>query len=877
MLNSRGFEIFGLMIAIVVALVVAAAAGYVFISENDPLGKGGEIFFPSGAGPTIPQSGIIPTIPEVPLWIINPIFQVWFSNATVKIHKEATPENILHPSVALNEIGKISAAGDEYESFQINVSLFDDSGAKFKVSIGDFQLKTMPGNIISKSNVDLYKVEFVDVRKYFLWPDRLNGKRCTSFGFGSGNLGCTSNCTYDTSACSYVPVSKKHKIFLIAGKEYYYDDYLDRLIEKTKWFVDPEEPVFFGNCGSGTLELWEVCDGSEMGTSWDADKKKWNCTHFGFGSGTLKCTSTCNFDVSECILKPGQPDAKCGNEVIETGETCDGTGYNVVMAGDNDPSVWLPDPLVPIANGESGITVQGHETQPIWFTVHVPKGSISGLYEGTVTIEFESGATATKTIELEVYDFDMPDEAALKTLFGLGNIAYHFAENPDPDYIYTEEYKQKYNKVAEKYFEYFKRSRLSPGVFGVPFTPAVDAITPEGTFNKQIRYTIDSEDNLTLVPESLDSFDEMAEKYLKSEPGKRTFNTFLPLETPWKLQPPLGDTEADNEKWIQLYEKTYAHIKDKDWAGKAVYYSAGEPNAERMGNPNYVAEMTRWLKLVHTGAPDLKIQTKAGLWGGYDYMCDYGDPNGSNHPEARNAIIYSLAAFLFPYSDNYEYEMGYRPIDVWMLNTRGFIPMAVPLIRERQKNNGEEFWFYDTKLAAITIRYPNVNEYPIKGKEGIANRVMPWQLWKIDGKGLLIYATNSYHAGNNPWKNPNFVDAPPKPGIPSVDNGTAALFYPPCGKDLPGDKTKCEGADNETIVPSQRIELIREGIEDFDKFAMLKKLIDESDNAALKYEGQAALDNAMSLVTYCYYDFNPNPQLYYDAMDRISKAIVALK
>ncbi|MBU1070501.1 hypothetical protein KJ975_13115, partial [Myxococcota bacterium] len=67
-------------------------------------------------------------------------------------------------------------------------------------------------------------------------------------------------------------------------------------------------------CGNGTLETGETCDGTELGGA--------TCLSQGFETGTLACATDClSLDTSGCQDNP----PVCGNGTLETGETCDGT------------------------------------------------------------------------------------------------------------------------------------------------------------------------------------------------------------------------------------------------------------------------------------------------------------------------------------------------------------------------------------------------------------------------------------------------------------------------------------------------------------------------------------------------------------------------
>jgi hypothetical protein len=98
----------------------------------------------------------------------------------------------------------------------------------------------------------------------------LGGEDCVSQGFASGTLACAGTCDgYDTSAC--VPAA---------------------------------------SCGDGTIDMGEVCDGANLGTS--------DCTTEGFDGGTLACDASCTaFDTAGCFA--------CGDNTVNGTEVCDGT------------------------------------------------------------------------------------------------------------------------------------------------------------------------------------------------------------------------------------------------------------------------------------------------------------------------------------------------------------------------------------------------------------------------------------------------------------------------------------------------------------------------------------------------------------------------
>ena len=102
----------------------------------------------------------------------------------------------------------------------------------------------------------------------------LGGKTCASLGQGSGQLGCTVDCTFDTSGCNPTKL-----------------------------------------CGNGSIDTGEDCEGGNLNGA--------SCESLSLGGGTLACSDTCLFDTSRCEIS-----SFCGNHIAEASEQCDDTDLN---------------------------------------------------------------------------------------------------------------------------------------------------------------------------------------------------------------------------------------------------------------------------------------------------------------------------------------------------------------------------------------------------------------------------------------------------------------------------------------------------------------------------------------------------------------------
>jgi hypothetical protein len=122
----------------------------------------------------------------------------------------------------------------------------------------------------------------------------LNGKTCESFGYDYGTLSCYSSCNgFSKSNCH-----------CDSGK--YYDSSKQDCV-----------PYNYNYCGNNNQEYGESCDGYDL--------NGYDCQDFGYNSGTLRCNSNCNFDISGCY---NYNIPSCGNGIINYGEVCDSGNLN---------------------------------------------------------------------------------------------------------------------------------------------------------------------------------------------------------------------------------------------------------------------------------------------------------------------------------------------------------------------------------------------------------------------------------------------------------------------------------------------------------------------------------------------------------------------
>jgi len=94
---------------------------------------------------------------------------------------------------------------------------------------------------------------------------------------------------------------------------------------------------------------------------------------------------------------------------------------------DNFQAGWYPDALIPFRHPMTGerlttgrfkavpFDLPADETHAFWADLHVPRDAAPGRYTGEFTIRIEGGAPVVVPVEIEVWDFALPERAAMFT------------------------------------------------------------------------------------------------------------------------------------------------------------------------------------------------------------------------------------------------------------------------------------------------------------------------------------------------------------------------------------------------------------------------------------------------------------------------------
>ena len=126
--------------------------------------------------------------------------------------------------------------------------------------------------------------------------------------------------------------------------------------------------------------------------------------------------------------------------------------------------------------------------------------------------------------------------------------------------------------------------------------------------------------------------------------------------------------------------------------------------------------------------------------------------------------------------------------------------------QQNQENAGIQAWWEFNPEDKPPFANPGVIDRP-----GVDARILPWLAWLDRVDGLYYPQTTAW--GDDPWS--NLMDE-------FSSNGNGFLFYPPNDGTLAYNP--CEPGSNR-LVPSIRLELLREGMEDYAYLWLLNKAL----------------------------------------------------
>jgi hypothetical protein len=454
------------------------------------------------------------------------------------------------------------------------------------------------------------------------------------------------------------------------------------------------------------------------------------------------------------------------------------------------PAKW-PDPLPP-QHKDIALRVPKGANQPFWIRVKPPKGTPKGIYRSEIWVycSYEEGTYEMLKVPLavEVFGFSMPDVYTCQSAFGHGPEIYRYHNAKGGEAMAA---------IKDAYFTLMGESHISP-YYPAGFQPVTcrfpgfkkgdDATKAQaqfdwGNFDRRIEHALSTyRFNAFCVPlAGLGKCD-----CVRRSP--KVFHGFTPQDPEYEIL--MG-------KYLSGIE---AHFRKKGWLKTAYMYCYDEPRKQDYGY----------------------------LMDGFRLMEKYA-------PALRRILT-------APPKD----ELVGGP-NLWVPLTPSLRHENFAKCRER----GDEVWVY----VCDNPHAPYAGEFI--DHPGTDMRVWLWQTWGEGASGILIWQSVL-------WNSKSVYPDPKRPQNPYLDamswrstkgvrlgfgNGEGRFIYPPeaCFKrDAKGELTnelQTEKTVFDAPVGCMRLDMIRDGIEDYEYFVLLKKL--DPGNALLKVPSEVyrALDD----------------------------------
>jgi hypothetical protein len=414
---------------------------------------------------------------------------------------------------------------------------------------------------------------------------------------------------------------------------------------------------------------------------------------------------------------------------------------------------------------------------PFWVCVHASDDCAPGLYTGAVTVTAD-GWQAQIPLQVEVFGFRLPDVKTCVTAFGF-----------DPSLAFTYHnavIESDQRAVFDLYMELLSKHHISP------YNPAaLDPIRYDWPLVSEWRnHRRDGAENAE--PATQESLQEVFrpafdwtgwDAAMTKAMEHYHFNNFQ-LNVPGlgggtfhaRTEPSLlgygEDTDEYKTAFTAWCREVEAHLKEKGWLDRAFVYWFDEPDPK-----DYAFVMNGFAKLKNA-APGLNRmlteQIEEELVGGPNIWC--------------------------PLTPEYDFEAA-----------------------EKRRAEGDRFWWYvctgpKAPYATLFIDHPATEL-----------RVWLWQTWERRMDGILVWQTNYWHSPEaypespqNPYEDPmgwTTGYSTPVGAKRPWGNGDGRFMYPP----LAAANGQPPAPVLEPPVSSIRLEMLRDGIEDYEYFAMLRE------------------------------------------------------
>ncbi len=347
---------------------------------------------------------------------------------------------------------------------------------------------------------------------------------------------------------------------------------------------------------------------------WSKEKKKINVAGAGNEHVPFQVVISTPVPAGHRPQAPGGFFIKASNLTSKQGKTIPQAQISfylehyIMLSGVSSPigaTGYWPDALAPIKEPFSMAAQYAVvQNRPIWVDLSIPSSTPGGTYTGTITVTQNGERVETLKVEVEVYDFSLPDKTHLITYMNIskGSLA---------GFYHKEASSQEIDQLTQTYYEFLYAHRMEPW------------------FNDQLQPKIVVNGEKVEV-----KFDDARyQHYLNKLNSKRVLLDAYPsdLERQIAAEP---FSKGFNQKVKSYISQVESYFEKHGWKDRLVFNSpVDEPNTRQ----DY-EDTRQWALLLHEAAEGIRfLSTESPVTDNPDWGTLRGHVNNfSVHGNALN-------------------------------------------------------------------------------------------------------------------------------------------------------------------------------------------------------------------------------------------------
>ena len=425
---------------------------------------------------------------------------------------------------------------------------------------------------------------------------------------------------------------------------------------------------------------------------------------------------------------------------------------------------------------------------PVWINIHLPKGTSAGKYIGKFTVSTDNKGSVSGKIIVNAFGFDLPDKMSVRHNHWLDVTNFKGTRVTPEVYEKAMRILSKY-RVQPYFFDHRALARLIKMYYEPDGSFSVDFSPLDEYFRIAKKYNANAYwSAMSCGVAVLVPFVNPNGRIIERSSGKRI-----------KLKdcPGMKEWIAKYSKGKEYIEKNpeLAIIKATEEQNKKIYFDT---------NPLYKAYLKDYVKYLKK----LGIE-KMSYFELYDEAPQLESRwlDMIRHHKFLRKWVPELKLFNFEVTpeETINGESAIGLIDAWAPQLfQCDDKKMLAEIKKRQKNNKEEFWFY---VCTERSKGPKrVTPYTWRYRPLIGARIIPWFAWWLQVDGFHVNSFTYQH-------------------LVKYQNGH--------------------------LLPTMRLAMIRDGMEDYEYFAMLRKIlskINRNKNSEFFIEAEKSLKIESSII-----------------------------